>query len=60
MSQFDRYQFQLVYLAIEQPPVRNPQQETSETTFDTISESEHLFHTLHTTLFVFVFIPFLK
>ena len=33
MSQFDRYQLQLVYLTMEHSPARNLQHETSQTTF---------------------------
>ena len=48
MSQFDRYQLQLVI--VEHHPVRDLQHEASQTTFDTFSQSQHLPHTLHKSL----------
>ena len=48
MSQFDRYQLQLVYLAMEHHPVGNQEKasEVSQTTFDTFNQSQPLLHTL--------------
>ena len=47
MSQFDHYQLQLVYLAMEHHSVRGLQNETSQTTFDMFSQSQPLLHKLH-------------
>ena len=51
MSQFDRYQLQLVYcgaLPSEKSPARN-----FANHFDTFSQSQHLLHTLHKPFFAF-------
>ena len=47
MSQFDCYKLQLVYLTVEHHPVRNLQHRTSQTTFNTFDQSEHVLYTLH-------------
>ena len=47
MSQFDRYQLQLIYPTMQHCPLRNLQHETSQSTFDTFNQSQHLLHTLH-------------
>ena len=47
MSQFDRYQLQLVYPTMEHRPTRNLQHKTSQTTSDMFSQSQQLRHTLH-------------
>ena len=62
MSQFEHYQLQLVYPTMEHHLTRNLQHDTSQTTFDVFSQSQHLHHTLHKSfLCVSVeFSPFLK
>ena len=54
MSQFDRYQLQLVYLTGEHRPMRNLQQKTLQTTFDAFDQSQHFLHKLHKSFFAFV------
>ena len=53
MSLCDLYQFQPVYLTVEQHPVRNLWHQTSQTTFDTFDRSQHLLHILHKSFFFF-------
>ena len=53
MSRFDRYQLQLVYATVEHRPARNLQHKTSQTTFNTFDQSQHLLHTLHKSFFAF-------
>ena len=63
MSRFDRYQLQLVYPTMEHCPARNLQHETSQTTFDTFDQSQHLFHILHKSLCfscIFTFLEIIK
>ena len=66
MSQFDHYQFQHVYPTMEHRPVKNLQHETSQTTFDTFDQSQHLLHTLHKSFFflhfscIFTFLEIIK
>ena len=62
MSRFDRYQLQLVYPTVEHRPARNLQHETSQTTFDTFDQSQHILHTLHKSFLCVsvAFLPFLK
>ena len=61
MSQFDRYQLQLVYLTMEHHPARNLQHETLQTTFDTFDQSQHLLHMLHKYVFcVSTFLEIIK
>ena len=66
MSQFDRYQLQLVYLTVEHRPARNLQHKTSQTTFDIFNQSQHLLHTLHKSFlcvcfsWVFTFLEIIK
>ena len=47
MSQFARYQLQLVYPPVEHCPARNLQHKTLQTTLDTFDQSQQLLHTLH-------------
>ena len=60
VSRFDPCQLQLVYLTMEHHPVRNLQHETSQTTFDEFSQSQHLLHTLLWSIFVFQFCFYLS
>ena len=48
-------------LTVEHPPAWNLSHETSQITFDTFDQSQHLLHTLHKSFFASVaFLPFLK
>ena len=64
MSPFVSYQLQLVYLTMEHRPLRNLQHETSQTTFDTFDQSQHLLHTLQQSFLhvscVFTFLEIIK
>ena len=66
MSRFDHYQLHLAYLTVERRPTRNLQHETSQTTFDTFDQSQHLLHTLYKSFFflhfscVFTFLEIIK
>ena len=63
MSQFDRYQLQLVYLTMEPRPARNLQHKTLQISFDMFDQSQNLLHTLHKSFFFcfsVAFLPFLK
>ena len=65
MSQFDLSQLQLVYPPVEHCPFRKLQHETSQTTFDRFSWSQHILHTLHKFFFlclkcVFMFLEIIK
>ena len=51
MSQFDRYQLELVYLTVEHHLARNLQHRTSQTTFNTFNQSQHFLHTLDKSFF---------
>ncbi|XP_054946720.1 autism susceptibility gene 2 protein-like isoform X4 [Physeter macrocephalus] len=53
---------QLVYPTVEHRPARNLQHETSQTTFDTFHQSQHVFHTEHKSFLCVsvAFLPFLK
>ena len=53
MSQCDHYQVQLVYSITEHHTVRNLQHKTSQNTFDTLDQSQHL--SSYTAQIVFVF-----
>ena len=52
-SLFNHYQLQLVFPTVEHHPARNLQHKTLQTTFDMVSQSQHLLHTLHKAVFVF-------
>ena len=62
IPRFDHYQLQLIYLIVEHHPVRNLQHETSQTTFDSFIQLQHLLHTQHKSFLCVsvVFLPFLK
>ena len=55
MSQFDRYQLQLVYLTMEPRPARNLQHKTLQISFDMFDQSQNLLHTLHKSFFFLLF-----
>ena len=63
MCQFDHCQLQPVHLTLEYHLMTNPQHETSQTTFDTFNQSQHLLHTLHKSLCfscIFTFLEIVK
>ena len=59
MSRFDRYQLQLVYLAVEHHP-RSLQHKTLQTTFDTFNQTWHLLRTQIFFCILVALLPFLK
>ena len=61
MFQFDCQQLQLLYPTMVHHAVRNFHHKASKNTFDTVSQSQHLLHTLHKSFcFSVPFLPFLK